>query len=201
MSLKQTTVTWIAVATFTVTTALLVAGVLMTSAANSDLAQATSERAEFEQLGLDLADASKLLTNEVRAYSVTTSQKHLDNYWAEIDGTKTRDRVISRLKALGATQEELDLLEEAKGNSDGLVTTETRAMRLVLDAEGVAPDAMPAPVAAFELDARDAALSPEAKLARARAILFNDQYYATSRASWARRRRSRPRSTPAPSPP
>jgi hypothetical protein len=51
-------------------------------------------------------------------------------------------------------------------------------MRLVLDAEGVAPDAMPAPVAAFELDARDAALSPEAKLARARAILFNDQYYA-----------------------
>jgi hypothetical protein len=88
MSLKQTTVTWIAVATFTVTTALLVAGVLMTSAANSDLAQATSERAEFEQLGLDLADASKLLTNEVRAYSVTTSQKHLDNYWAEIDGLR-----------------------------------------------------------------------------------------------------------------
>jgi methyl-accepting chemotaxis protein len=123
MRLKQTTVTLIAAATFAVTTALLVVGVVLTSDANSKLARATSERAEFKQLGLDLADASKLLTNEVRAFSVTTSQQHLDDYWAEIDETKTRDRVISRLKALGATQEELGLLEQAKANSDGLVTT------------------------------------------------------------------------------
>jgi methyl-accepting chemotaxis protein len=178
MNLKQTTVTLIAVATLTVTTALLIAGVVMTSSANSQLERATSERAEFKQLGLDLADASKLLTNEVRAYSVTTSQHHLDNYWAEINETKTRDRVISRLTALGATKEELGLLEEAKANSDGLVTTETRAMRLVLDAEGVQPDAMPEPVAAFELDGKDAALSPDAKLAKAREILFDEKYYA-----------------------
>jgi methyl-accepting chemotaxis protein len=178
MNLKQTTVTLIAAATFTVTTALLVAGVLMTSSANSQLERATSERAEFKQLGLDLADASKLLTNEVRAYSVTTSQQHLDAYWAEINETRTRDRVISRLKALGATQEELGLLEEAKANSDGLVTTETRAMRLVLDAEGVEPGEMPEPVAAFELDADDAALSAGGKLAKAREILFDDKYYA-----------------------
>ena len=178
MNLKQTTVTLIAVATLTVTTALLIAGVLMTSAANSDLARATSERAEFKQLGLALADASKLLTDEVRAYSVTTSQTHLDNYWAEIDETRTRDRVIARLKELGATDAELGLLEEAKGNSDGLVTTETRAMRLVLGAVGAQADAMPAAVAAFELDAKDAALSPDAKLAKARKILFDDRYYA-----------------------
>jgi hypothetical protein len=178
MSLKQTTVTLIAVATLTVTTALLIAGVVMTSSANSELERATTERAEDKQLGLDLADASKLLTNEVRAYSVTTSQKHLDNYWAEINETKTRDRVISRLTELGATKEELSLLEEAKANSDGLVTTETRAMRLVLDAEGVQPEAMPEPVAAFELGAADAALSPDAKLAKAREILFDDKYYA-----------------------
>jgi methyl-accepting chemotaxis protein len=178
MRLKQTAVTLVAAATFAVMTALLVVGVVLTSNANSKLAQATSERAEFKQLGLDLADASKLLTNEVRAYSVTTSQQHLDSYWAEIFETKTRDRVISRLQALGATKEELGLLEQAKANSDGLVTTETRAMRLVLDAEGVAPGQMPAPVAEFELKAADAALSPDAKLAKAREILFNEKYYA-----------------------
>ena len=80
MKLKQTTVTLAAAATFTVMTLLLIVGVLMTSRANSELAHATSERAEFKQLGLDLAGASKLLTDEVRAYSVTTSQSHLDNY-------------------------------------------------------------------------------------------------------------------------
>jgi methyl-accepting chemotaxis protein len=177
MRLRQTTVTLVAATTFAVTAALLVVGVLMTSGANSDLERATSERAEFKQLGLDLAGASKLLTDEVRAFSVTTSQEHLDNYWAEIDETKTRDRVVARLKQLGATQEELSLLEEAKANSDGLVTTETRAMRLVLDAEGVDPSEMPGPVAAFELEAGDAALSPEAKLAKARSILFDETYY------------------------
>jgi hypothetical protein len=173
MRLKQTTVTLAAAATFTVMTILLIAGVVMTSRANSELARATSERAEFKQLGLDLADASKLLTNEVRAYAVTTSDNHLDAYWAEINETKTRDRVVARLKALGATSEELGLLEEAKANSDGLVTTETRAMRLVLDAAGAAPAEMPEPVAAFELNARDAALDADAKLAKAREILFD----------------------------
>src|SRR5918994_7099153 len=100
MRLKQTAVTLVAAAIFLIMTALLVLGVVMTPGANSELERATSERAEFEQLGLDLADASKLLTNEVRAYSVTTSEKHLDNYWAEINETKTRDRVVARLKTL-----------------------------------------------------------------------------------------------------
>jgi methyl-accepting chemotaxis protein len=177
MRLKQTTVTLVAAATFTLMTALLVTGVLITAGANSKLERATNERAEFKQLGLDLADASKLLTNEVRAFSVTTSQQHLDQYWAEIFETKTRDRVVARLKSLGATQEELGLLEEAKANSDGLITTETRAMRLVLDAEGVEPAAMPAPVAAFEPSAKDVALDRTAKLATARAILFDETYY------------------------
>jgi methyl-accepting chemotaxis protein len=177
MRLKQTTVTVVAAATFAVMTALLVTAVLITSNANSALERATSERAEFKQLGLDLAGASKLLTDEVRAFSVTTSQEHLDSYWAEINETKTRDRVVARLKTLGATQEELGLLEEAKANSDGLVTTETRAMRLVLDAQGVAEADMPAPVAEFELTGKDSALAPEAKLAKAREILFDDKYY------------------------
>ena len=177
MRLKQSTVTLVAAGTFAVMTALLVIAVAMSAGANSKLERATDERAEFKQLSLDLAGASKLLTDEVRAYAVTTSPEHLDDYWREIDETKTRDRVVARLKELGATEEELGLLEQAKANSDGLVTTETRAMRLVLEAEGAAPSAMPAPVAEFELDAKDAALPADAKLAKAREVLFDDRYH------------------------
>jgi methyl-accepting chemotaxis protein len=43
-------------------------------------------------------------------------------------------------------------------------------MRLVLDAEAVDPAGMPAPVAAFEVAAADAALDREAKLAKAREV-------------------------------
>lgn len=108
---------------------------------------------------------------------MTTSQEHLDAYWTEIDETKTRDHVVTRLKALGATQAELGLLEQAKANSDGLVKTETRAMRLVLEAKGAEPAAMPDAVAAFRLSAADEALDPDAKLATARRILFDRTYY------------------------
>ena len=51
-----------------------------------------------------------------------------------IEVTKTRDNVLSSLKALKAPQQELDLLALAKQNSDALVATETRSMRLVLEA-------------------------------------------------------------------
>ena len=178
MRLKQTTVTLTAAVTFALMSVLLAAGVYITAGANADYERATEERAEFKQLAADLAGASGLLTDEVRAYAVTTQAEHLDNYWREIDETKTRDRVVSRLKALGATPEELGLLEEAKSKSDGLVETETRAMRLVLEAEGVEPAAMPPAVAQYELSAADAALAPAAKLARARSLVFDREYYA-----------------------
>jgi methyl-accepting chemotaxis protein len=93
--------------------------------------QALERQAEFRQLGIDLANASDYLTNEARRYTIFGDKKHFDNYWREVKETKTRDRVVERLKALGATQEELDLIEEAKNNSDALIKIEDEAMKAV----------------------------------------------------------------------
>ncbi len=103
---------------------------LMTEAIDAER-EATARAAEFRQLGLDLAAASDFLTNEARRYAVTGSKVHFDNYWREVNETKTRDRVVARLVELGAPQAELDLIEEAKRNSDALVGTEDAAMQAV----------------------------------------------------------------------
>ena len=92
---------------------------------------ATARQMEFKQLGLDLAAASDFLTNEARLYSVFGEQAHYDAYWKEVKETKTRDRVVARLKELGAPQSELDLIEQAKNNSDALIATEDAAMKAV----------------------------------------------------------------------
>ncbi len=92
---------------------------------------AEEKKAEFRQLGIDLADASDYLTNEARAYVQFGDKVHYDNYWREVNETKTRDKVVERLKELGAPQNELDLLAEAKKYSDTLVTTEDQAMKAV----------------------------------------------------------------------
>lgn len=92
---------------------------------------ALSRQAEFKQLGIDLANASDYLTNEARKYVQFGEKKYYDNYWKEVNETKTRDRVVNRLKELNAPKEELDLIEKAKQNSDALIKTEDAAMAAV----------------------------------------------------------------------
>ena len=98
--------------------------------------EALANRKEFKQLGVELANASDYLTNEARQYAVTGEKEHYDNYWREVNETKTRDRVVARLKELNAPQAELDLIEKAKQaeeDSDALVKMEDAAMKAVAD--------------------------------------------------------------------
>lgn len=89
--------------------------------------------AELRQLGLDFVRASDYLTDEVRFYTVTADKAHLDNYWREVNETKSRDRVLSRLKELGATADELGMIVQVKTSSDSLIKLEQLAMQAVAD--------------------------------------------------------------------
>lgn len=93
--------------------------------------EAVSRQAEFKQLGIDLANASDFLTNEARRYAIFGNKQHFDAYWKEVKEIKTRDRVVNKLKELGAPAGELALIEEAKKNSDALIKTEDAAMNAV----------------------------------------------------------------------
>ncbi len=98
---------------------------------------------------------------------------------------------MARLEQLGATGTELGLLKEAQEKSNGLIATETRAMRLVLDAAGAAPADMPGPVAGFELSAADRGACRRREAGEGArdplAVAFNDQF----RANQAQLRRNR----------
>ena len=92
---------------------------------------AVNNQAIFKQLGVDLADASNYLTDQARRYVIDGDKTFYDNYWKEVNETKTRDRVVTKLKELNAPQNELDLIEKAKNNSDALIKTEDAAMKAV----------------------------------------------------------------------
>ncbi|GCD10228.1 methyl-accepting chemotaxis protein [Clostridium tagluense] len=101
---------------------------------NKNFAKATNainNQVIFKQLGLDLADASNYLTDQARRYVIDGDKTFYDNYWKEVNETKTRDRVVTKLKELNAPQAELDLIEKAKNNSDALIKTEEAAMKAV----------------------------------------------------------------------
>ncbi len=92
---------------------------------------AVNNQAIFKQLGVDLADASNYLTDQARRYVIDGDKTFYDNYWKEVNETKTRDKVITKLKKLNSPQNELDLIEKAKNNSDALIKTEDAAMKAV----------------------------------------------------------------------
>lgn len=92
---------------------------------------AVQRQAQFKQLGFDLKNGSDYLTDEMRRYVQFGDKRHHDNYWKEVNETKSRDKVIEQLKALDAPQEELDLIEKAKSGSDTLIKTEEAAMKAV----------------------------------------------------------------------
>lgn len=89
---------------------------------------ARDRQLELMQLGNELIDASELLTNEVREYVQFGDSENYDNYWKEINETKTMENVLKRLKELDIPEEELELVEQAVKSSDALKETDRQAM-------------------------------------------------------------------------
>jgi methyl-accepting chemotaxis protein len=176
VKMKQGFITKTAAAAFAVISLLLIGSVFFANQAIQQERTAVSRQATFKQLAINLANASDYLTNECRAYVQFGDKQYLDNYWNEILVTKTRDNVLSQLSAMGAPSAAFDQVALAKKNSDALVGTETRAMRLVLEATHVPQANWPAAEVSWTMTAADEALNDAAKMVTARQIMFDAKY-------------------------
>jgi methyl-accepting chemotaxis protein len=182
MTLTLSRILRIAGSAFAAIAVLLLVAVFLVKGAVSDEQHATARQAELKQLGLDLAAASDRLTGDARQFAVTADPAYLTSYWREVEQTKTRDHVVAKLKQLGVSDDLLALVEEAKQRSDGLVATESRSMRLVLDATHAPAANVPAALRTVQLSDADRALSDVDKQATAQRIMF-DKRYAADKAS------------------
>lgn len=88
-------------------------------------------QSEYKELGTRMVMASDYLTKEVRHYAQFGDITHYQNYWREVNETKTRDNIVARLIELNVPGQALAYLEEAKANSDALIKLETEAMNAV----------------------------------------------------------------------
>ena len=88
---------------------------------------------DLRLLGDQLAKGSGYLTAEVRSYVQFGNKLHYDNFWREVNLTRSRDIVIQRLKNLKVSSEEFKYIATAKKYSDNLITTEKQAMREMKD--------------------------------------------------------------------
>ena len=112
---------------------ILAVCIAIISGSFNDLVKAEERKTEFKELGIALANGSDYLTDEVRRYVQFGDKVHFDNYWREVNETKSRDKAVIRLKELNAPEEELALVEKSKSISDNLIPIEESAMKAVED--------------------------------------------------------------------
>jgi len=132
--------------------------------------------AELVRLGSIIRLASDDLTSAVRRFVVTAKPRYVYEYWHEVDINRSRDRAIKRVKEINVPSNELELIERAKKNSDELVDTEVRAMKLVLVAYGVPEESMHPAIKNYKLSLADHELSDSQKMQLGRKIMFDDNY-------------------------
>lgn len=175
-SLRLSTLGVATIVATVVATVLLASATVFTMQAGNSLTDARDRERQLIALGEQVAWSSGFLTDSVRSFVLTEDTEHLDAYWHEIEVDQTQAGALEELQAMGVAEEDLALVEEANQNSVNLVETETRAMRLALEAMGVPANQQPAPVASYDLAAADATLDADEQLALARTVLFDDAY-------------------------
>ncbi len=174
--MKQATITRVSALIAGTLTAASVGVLIATVSSTNTASDARERQAESLAAAQAIRAFSAGLTNNVRAYTATGDSHWLDLYWKEINETKAQAKAIATLTALETPQRELDLLKEASANSAALVQTETRAMRLVLQASGTSTGQMPPAVAQYPASAADLALPAAQQRELARTIVHDEAY-------------------------
>lgn len=95
---------------------------------NKDVERANSDRFNLTENANIFINASDTLTNEVRGYAATGSQTHYDNYNKEANVEQNTTVGVQKMKEIGITDSELQMVEEMLALSDELIPFEEGAM-------------------------------------------------------------------------
>ncbi|MBO4693342.1 MAG: GGDEF domain-containing protein [Clostridia bacterium] len=137
---------------------------------------ATEQYIVCRQSAEEVHDASDYLTDEVREFANTGDLSHIKNYFNEANITKRRESSINKIKKYDNSNTKNTHLESAVEFSQELMNIEYYSMRLVLEADGVPESKYPDIIKHTDLSAEDAALTNPEKRAKAKDLLYNNEY-------------------------
>ncbi len=123
-----------------------------------------------------LQRGSDILTEQVRLYTVTGNAEYLQNYFKEVNVTKSRESAVEELKENFNETEIYHDLEDALAYSRQLMQKEYYAMRLTAEALGTNTDDLPNEIANVQISEDDMVLSALEMRQKACNMVFSDIY-------------------------
>ena len=145
----------------------------------------TNQFQTVAQASINMQEASDYLTDESRLFAISGEWRHLENYFAEVNENKRREKAIEQIKNAGSLEESTKFLEMALQKSKELEGLEYKAMKLVVVAKGYDKDPsykVPQAVLSAELSKAETAMDYNTKMAAAWLILFSDHYFSMKKA-------------------
>ena len=160
--------------------ALLLSGLMIFatfdfSKSYSRLVETSDSHIQLRKDARELMDASDYLTERVQHFANSGDINYLDEYFAEALESKRREEAISKLSAATGNSDAVKKLEDALYYSMKLMNREYRAMKLILEAQGLTTDHTE--VNNVTLTAYELAMSPEEKMQRAMSIVTDSEYF------------------------
>ncbi|MBQ5759963.1 MAG: GGDEF domain-containing protein [Schwartzia sp.] len=142
----------------------------------TNLSTSTTEYFAASDDARSVNEASDYLTEQVRMFSIELNRIYADNYFREAKVRRRRERALENLKTRPVGTDTFTYFNKAIRYSNELMDTEYYAMRLIVEAVGYRIDSFPAELQDTKLTAEDAALPADAKIWKARAMLFDSSY-------------------------
>lgn len=149
--------------------------VIMPSQYN-ELITHTNEYRACEEDAAELSRASDYLTEQVRLYVENMDIQYMENYFREVHESKRRENALAELENHETTAAVRDDLRSALESSNDLMAREIYAMKLISVANNYSEDGLPQEVRETQLKERDAELSSEKKIEKARSLVFDSGY-------------------------
>ena len=140
------------------------------------LRTAMQDYISYEKAVEQLQYGSDNLTKQVHLAASTGRQEYIDAYFEEANVTKSREKALKDMKALGGNTDAVSALEDALSSSVELMNTEYYAMRLIEEAMGTDQSFWPDAIKDVKLSAEDAALSSSDKLCAAQRMVISPEY-------------------------
>ena len=133
-----------------------------------------------------LKRGSDTLTETARRYAVTGDRAHLDAFFAEADGARSRNHALELVDgaSLDVSPETRAILHRAMERSNALFRRECHSMRLRAAAKGASEGDLPPRLRSEALSPEELAMDSEALRARAVELLFDDAYFAAKAEVW-----------------
>ncbi len=173
---KKTYLTRFVLGSILIAASLLIASIIIGEKYNLNEHHNFEKLCQLNIIGQNMLKATDHLTNEARSFVVTKDIRHYNNYWKEINITKTSDSILSQIKPLDITPYESSLLAEAKTNTPALSSIELRAMRLVFEGLKISLEEIPDDIKDIKLSAEDLSLSNSQMLEKSKELMFDSSY-------------------------